>query len=198
MFCPYCGTKSQAPGAMFCASCGRALAGDDRQPVSFLKPAGATALPKAALWKGLPFWLFVVAMVGCAAAFVFSAMAFDRPAGHPEISVMIVMAAWFAFLWRRQGRNLWSGLLIGLAVGFTIGILARATAATYARAAEHREIAKTLPPIPPGFELIPDPSDRLPSRLLEYPQERQAVRPGTPDDPLGLDPPARSTPSITR
>lgn len=211
MFCPYCGAKSQASGALFCFACGRALAGDNSPVGVVSKAALVTGMPNVALWKSLPFWLFVVSLVGCAAAYVLPAVASTRPTGNPEIAVMFVMAAWFSFLWRRLGRNLWSGLLIGLAVGFTIGILARVAAATYARNVELRENSKT---VPMGYELMPDPSNRLPSRWLEYPEERAKVyreeaavglpfeqsnnAPAIRDDPLGLDGPPARLPSADR
>ena len=197
MYCPYCGSKSIARAALFCSNCGRALQGDQASPTLI---SSAHAEPShGAFWRGWPFWLFALAIVCFAASLAIPAALSKQPPGHPEVGLIIVMAVWFGYLWRRQRRSLAAGVLIGLSVGFTAAIISRASTASYVRFAQNREVSKT---IPTGFVLVPEASDRFPGRWLEYPGERTAIHladeslPGRGpkngsvsvlEDPLGLD-----------
>lgn len=126
MFCSQCGARLAFPEVRFCSSCGHELARAD-EPVPKLQekvsvPKKQRSLP---LWRVLVgkifFILLCVAMVGVYASMVILAFNGTAPSGK-DFSMTGMTIFWtsvfFYYLFRRLGKNGWTGVLISFCISF--------------------------------------------------------------------------------
>jgi hypothetical protein len=125
MFCSYCGAESKAPGALFCAKCGKPLSVGIDIP---------TATGPAVLFKGLspgqvqskpwvrwPFWLLLLCVAMSASGFLLLSFAGRYPLPPGVIlGPVIWTGALLAYVRKKQGQSGWVGFGLGALVGYAL------------------------------------------------------------------------------
>lgn len=166
MFCPYCGTESKAPGAMFCAKCGRPLNAAIDAPSTEAPVLVSAGEIQARAWLAWPFWLLLVCVIGSVAGYMLPLLAGHKPMTQSITGVLVWTGALMAYVWKKQGRSGWVGFGLGLLIACTFFVVASYAAAF----ADRNDIAAGFEEVPHGKVGPKDPLGLFPK--AEAPKQK--------------------------
>jgi hypothetical protein len=176
MFCPYCGTKSKASGALFCGKCGKPLNAAIEGPDAMVGAlADAGEVRRGVAWLAWPFWLLLICAAGSVSGYLIFLLNGHKPMAQSISSTLVWTGALMAYVWKKQGRSGWIGFGLGLLIAMSFFTVANFSVAIWR---EHQGQGPVVDSVRPFVDpdTLPNQGRTNPNPFDEFDPPASAVR----------------------